>query len=423
MKAIYSCDWLELYCQVDLQEHPEGVFLCGTFQGSMGKYQIEHREYGTRVYGNIYDVSFYWRQEYVPLLTICSHPLSSILKGSDCHVKLHNYWLYVSGYIDILKHALGFLCIKPIQLSRCDICCDFQYTTCGLAAWDLLSGIVSHKYLKVHQPHWRLHAFDDCHTNKLYYNSLGFGSKSSSVYTRFYNKTLEMKQEKDKVYIRERWEQIGFDMDKSVYRVEFSLHDIGRKSVDKETGAIVEIEWERLDDLAYLGEQFRYYAAYYFDIRKNDNPRRDRCSKIPIFGQASGSYSAYQNPRYELSTRTDRLVLNYLSKNYSALAVTPQQMNVVTQAFANLMFAKRASVSDATIQLTAIRAAAMSVLSRVDDMMSQLAWMNVSEFSLPNALSVGELRKIADICDLRNTWEFFDYGDRIICRCYSILVK
>lgn len=417
MKAMFSCDWLELYCE---SNQP---IQCGSVRAGSLFMSISQREYGTRVYRYIYDVELWHEEDFVPFLTICCCPLSPILKPTDAHVKLANYWLYTDMWLNKLEHALRAFCINPIQPSRIDLCADWQYCRSGIAAWDLLNGLVCSRFLKVHQPHWRLHAYDSTKAGRLYYNSLAFGSKSSSVFTRFYNKSLELRQGSDKVYIRERWSQIGFDDAQPIFRTEFSLQSLGRKSVDRETGAIVEIDWRRLIDHSYLSEQFRYYAAYYFDIRRADNARRDRCTPLDIFGGSDMSYAAFQNPRFELSTRTDRLVLNYLHKNYGRLAVTPEQMRSVTQAFASIMYSKRTSASSGMIQQVALRYVVRDILVSVDDMVATMAWVDVIDFGLPTALPIAEVREVAEQCDLRCAWEFYDYSSHIQFRCYSNLVK
>lgn len=334
MTCHVSCDWLELFCSAAEScplfipfstEHIEVDAPSITFRGI--EFHGQLRPYGTRVYKYVWE---YVDKNGLVFLTICLDPLSKRSEGGlmyddMCHVKLGNYWLYTDLWFDALNHALRVLRIKPLRASRVDICCDVQYFACGISAGALMAGLVQDKYCKVHQPKWTLHAIDS--QKGRYYNTLCFGSKQSAVYTRMYNKTLEL-QTSGKMYIVDSWEKnCAFDLTKPVYRVEFEIHDV--KSVDKETGCVMEIDWEQLRHREYIEQQFLYYAGYFFDIRKRDNPRKDRCTPLLLFNASECQYKAWQNPRAEVSSRTARVVEHWLRDNATSLAVTADDVNAL----------------------------------------------------------------------------------------------
>ena len=325
MKSICNVDWLELYCS---QYNPKLVENkafsatsgCDTFDAAL-------RPYGTRVYRNVWKVSYNGHE----FMEICCCPLSAktdggILKDTDCHVKLCNYWLYTDVWYQLLTHALGAYCIKPIKPARLDICCDFQYLRNGLSGAALMAGIVKRNYVKVHQPKWSMHGIDS--DKKLWINSLSFGSKKSAVFTRFYNKSFELLSS-GKTYIADMWLNVGFKEGESVYRVELSIAGTGLESIDKATGCILSIDWESLSSRQYIEEQFLYYSKYYFDIRRRDNARKDRCSPLDLFDHTDLDYKAWQNPRNGLSGRTTRLVINYLTANMQRFAADPDSYNAL----------------------------------------------------------------------------------------------
>lgn len=301
MKYICNVDWLELYCSMPVDSVLETDQI----------YKVKHRDYGTRVYKDIYDV---YLTDATPLMTVCRTPLSSITNGGIlrpdmCHVKIANYWLYTEIYGDMLKSCLRHFRIKPLNISRLDLCCDFQFCQSGLPANCIMGQLMTRKLLKIHQGAWTCHAND---RDKLVYNSMSFGSKSSPVFTRFYNKTKELQQVCDKPYIRDLWVQTGFKEDTDVYRVEFALTDIGRKVIDKETGVILDIELDHIVTRADVTSLFLFYASHYFDLRKNDNDRKSRCTPIYVFPQMAGELIVYQRPRYGSSTRADKITCNRL---------------------------------------------------------------------------------------------------------------
>lgn len=302
MKYIVSADWVEVYAHLD-SLFPAWVD-CDKYY--IDDYTMKRRAYGTRVYQYIYDVE----KKGTPLMTITCMPLSrrsqgGIMKDDMCHVKVDNYWLYRDDWHEVFTHALRSFRINPIKLSRVDIACDWQYGECGLFAGDLLAGLMKKKYLKVHQPSWRANGTDAA---KMSWHSLAFGSKNSPVFTRFYNKTLEL-QSSGKEYIREGWKNAGMNLQRDVYRTEFQLSDTGREVIDQETGEQFYITIEQIADRRELTFLFFHYAKHYFDIRKAGTAeKRTNCTPIRIFPTTPLPFQPVQRPRCIKSNRTDKLV-------------------------------------------------------------------------------------------------------------------
>lgn len=303
MKAAFSCDWVECYCSLDLVD--SGWISCSSYK--VDDFHAKRRPYGTRVYEYIYDVT----KDSLPFMVITARPLSrkslgGIMRDDMCHVKIENYWLYRDDWYQLFIHALRAFRIKPIKISRLDICCDWQYSECGLAASDLLTGLMKRRYLKVHQPNWRANGTD---SNKMSWHSLAFGSKSSPVFTRFYNKSLEL-QTTGKLYIIDTWKAAGLNTEREVYRTEFQLTDIGKEIIDPDTGESFDIQIEDIAERSRVAEYFLRFALHYFDIRKaNTATKRTDCKPMRIFPPNCDRFIVPQRPRYEKSTKTDRLVV------------------------------------------------------------------------------------------------------------------
>ena len=121
----------------------------------------------------------------------------------------------------------------------------------------------------------------------------------------------------------EAWrDNSNLDLSKDVYRLEFEMHDCGLKSVDKSTGAVIEIDWREVADRGRIAQLFVYYSAYYWDIRKSDNARKDRCTRLSMFTAPDGLYKAWSNPRYKISTRTAKIVYNWLQQHATEICLT-----------------------------------------------------------------------------------------------------
>jgi hypothetical protein len=303
MKAAFSCDWVECFCALDLVDSA----WISLSKWTADRFCAKRRPYGTRVYEYIYDVTM----DSLPFMTITARPLSrrslgGIMRDDMCHVKLDNYWLYRDDWYQLFIHALRIFRINPIKLSRLDICCDWQFGECGLSAADLLAGLMKRRYLKVHQPNWRANGTD---ASKLSWHSLAFGSKSSPVFTRFYNKSLEL-QSTGKLYIIDTWKLAGLDTAREVYRCEFQLTDIGKEIIDPDTGEAFDIQLEEIADRSRVADYFLRYAKHYFDIRKaNTATKRTECKPVRIFPSNCDRFIVPQRPRYEKSSKTDKLVV------------------------------------------------------------------------------------------------------------------
>lgn len=303
MKYAISCDWYEVFCACGA---------CSSLRSSdvitrSGDFETHLREYGTRVYKYVRGVSY----RGTPFCVICYDPLSKqsqggIMRDDMCHLKIENYWLYTDVWYDILLSALRQFDINPIKLSRLDIACDWQNGQCGIAAQDIMAGLMSRKYVKVHQPNWRVNGTDAA---KLSWHSMAFGSKGSAVFTRFYNKTLEL-QATGKDYIRETWKDAGLNLERDVYRVEFALTDLGTQVIDPETGEQLDIPYDKCADRLHIAGLFFHYAQHYFDIRRAGTAsKRTQCRRLDVFPEQAVGFIAAQRPRYMLTTKTDKVVV------------------------------------------------------------------------------------------------------------------
>ena len=332
MKYVVNLDWVELYCEFDSML--SRVQYGNAESQNWTDFSVRLRPYGTRVYRYVSEISYHK----IPFATLCYCPLSSkdaggIMNPQMCHIKLDNYWCYRDDWHDVLKHALRVFRIKPKRLSRLDLACDLQYFQNGLAAPDLCRKLITRGYYKIHQPNWAAHGRD---SQQLTWNSLSFGSKNSPVFTRFYNKTLELTQKEDKQYIRECWKAAELKEERDVWRIEFALTDTGTDIVDEVDDTQL-MEWQTYDELSDepTGERYKihfnisldmirqrenveqlflYYAQHYGDIRKNTGQPRYKCPRLDLLPTTPQPFRPYQRPHLGKLTRTDKLVVKKMQE-------------------------------------------------------------------------------------------------------------
>lgn len=324
MKCCVNVDWVELYCKFDSLLY-RGQF--GSPHASdLHGFGVVLRPYGTRVYKCVSCISYHG----IPFAVLCYHPLSSqdsggIMNPLMCHLKLENYWCYNDSWYEVLHHALRVFRIKPVRLSRADICLDVQHFRNGIYAADLCRGLIERKYYKIHQSRWNAHGED---SDKMSWHSLGFGSKQSSVFTRFYNKSLELRQVKDKQYIREIWQLYSFNMERDVWRIEFSLTDTGTQIAVPKTHYVYDIPLEDLASRERLMLRFLQYAQHYWDIRKNTGKNRYRCERLDLLPDSVLPFFPYQRPRLGAMNRTDRMIVERMLTTAATLPNRGERMTM-----------------------------------------------------------------------------------------------
>ena len=233
-----NLDWLEVHTYEPLlQPHDANYFRsCG--------YVVHEREYGTRVYREMFVLD---GSDGLPLLEVRRNPASSGLKGihspNECHIRLVNRACYFDNAADFLDRFLITHEYYDVRISRVDICLDFATFDFGDDPAAFVRRYFHRKYSKINQG--RIHAHGSDTWTGQDWNSLSWGSKTSCVSTKLYNKTLELYDPKFNVfakpYIRVAWQKCGIVDDwehvtkngelVNVWRVEFSLTSAVKKWV------------------------------------------------------------------------------------------------------------------------------------------------------------------------------------------------
>ena len=169
------------------------------------------------------------------------------------------------------------------RIYRLDLALDLKKFDSGDMPRDVMRRISKHVYAKVYQARRSIHGDDrwnDCDDN-----SVSWGNKKSMVVTRFYNKSLELAEGKDKPWIRQAWYETGLIDDPStalirskdghfiageVWRLEFQINSSARgwfviDGGDKEEYVehTIEAYWNR----PRMMIAFQMLAEHYFQFR------------------------------------------------------------------------------------------------------------------------------------------------------------
>lgn len=204
MTRCVNIDWLECYCIEDSINYPhdaEYFRRCG--------WLVKEREYGTPMYKEMFTLLDNYGE---PLYEIRRNPKSDIREGglfdpNSCHVRLANAACYAQTPAKNLAQFLELNGFWFQRISRIDICLDFEKFDYGDEPQRVIKRYMEGKYAKINQANLAAHGLDSWDGRN--WNSLSWGSPNSMVTTKFYNKTKELHEVKDKPYIRQAWYLAG----------------------------------------------------------------------------------------------------------------------------------------------------------------------------------------------------------------------
>lgn len=300
-------DWLEVHAREPINQPRDASYY-------MEKGFIVHiRDYGTRVYRQMFVLE---GNDGENLLEIRRDPASQGLNGihdpNECHIRLCNRTCYFDNAAEAFSQFLSEHGYTDIRISRVDICLDFVKFDKGDDPQAFVRRYFRHKYAKINQGRINTHG-EDTWTGQEW-NSLSWGSKTSAVTTKLYNKTMELHDTKTdtfkKPYIRQAW-QLCHMIDNwqrctlngevvYVWRVEFSLRSSVKGWVPIEIDGNPKNYQSLRNTLeCYKGRDkllvmFASLANHYFHFKKYKiGKRKDRCADKILF-DFSGTQITYK---------------------------------------------------------------------------------------------------------------------------------
>lgn len=350
-----NVDWLEVYVLESNNRYP-----CNAEYYRGQGYMVREREYGTRIYKEMFEVL---DDNGNPIMEVRRNPASadssfSGLINTSSHLRVPNWLLYQNNPVTflmefLLKHEYIFK-----RIYRIDIALDFEVFDTGDKPSKFVRRYLKGEYRKINQCFLSAHGNDAW--NNCEWQSLSWGSRTSMVGTKLYNKTLELTEGKtDKPYIRTCWMINGLidnplDFTKrmpdgtfrkiDVWRLEFSLKSAcdGWIVIETENGKKQKKQhiphrlplfdskdklWQRFQDLAY--HYFRFKYKEYADEKKGlvsealsvvhsdqERPlkRKDRCRDKKLFYfDSKHAFTQLSNaPSDGKSNRDDNILENRL---------------------------------------------------------------------------------------------------------------
>lgn len=255
------------------------------------KYEWRELEYSSRQFAKIYQVI----KDRELLFEVQEQPFSKIIDANMVIIKVSNYRLYTPNFLREIDQFCTHCGYKLHNISRIDICCDmlsFKTISCE----ELIEGCVSNRLVKLGRCN-KMQPFMYRNDGGWRYEGCAWGSRQGAVYTRLYNKTKELREVKDKPYIRDYWQRAlkGYAEDPSqdVWRLEFECDCNIARLVSKDTGEFA-ISCERIGDS--IAKTFAVLIHKYFRFAIGSFANATRAEKADLIdGEVDGGDFIYYN--------------------------------------------------------------------------------------------------------------------------------
>ena len=289
-KYAISLDWMQYYCERSMNEVPV------TFTTTKGKYEVEKQSYSTNLWLDVYIIKHRGRE----FATLCCNPRNSGMPERGCTLKLANRVLYSHEWLNESKKIMAEMGLRYKGITRVDVAYDCNKLAGGRSVPSFLMQYFSHApYCEGHiiRSGSRKVAITATRSNKgsVEISGMRWGSKRSDIGAYAYNKSLELREVKDKPWIRETWEKAGLidafneeewaklsEKEKQrkidqgdvqsyiktpVWRFEISIKAHGKDLLNLDTGELFKLDVNYFENQNAIENLFYTYAAKVFDFR------------------------------------------------------------------------------------------------------------------------------------------------------------
>lgn len=289
-KYAISLDWMQYYCERSMNEVP------ATFSTTKGMYEVEKQSYSTNLWLDVYIIKHRGRE----FATLCMNPRNSGMPERGCTLKLANRVLYSHEWLTESKLIMAELGLRYKGITRVDVAYDCNVLAGGRSVSQFLMQYFSHApYCEGHiiRSGSRKVTINATRSNKgsVEISAMRWGSKGSDIGAYAYNKSLELREVKDKPWIRETWERAGLIdsfndvewnklsekekqrkidqgdvqqlIETPVWRFEISIKAHGKDLLNINTGELFKLDINYFESQNAVENLFYTYAAKVFDFR------------------------------------------------------------------------------------------------------------------------------------------------------------
>lgn len=279
------------------------------------------------------------------IATIACVPRDSKKNVRGCAIKMANAVLYTQSWYYLMNDLAGALGWTIHNLTRIDLCADFNYFWHGLHPQTLIRKYVkknANGYIKIGTNKFACNGTRTEDTAII--DTLRFGSRQSGVSTYLYNKSKELSEKHDKPWIRKCWEEVHLNED-DVWRLEFSIGNSATELREIQTGMLHTLFHTDFELNDAVRVYFLAYASRYFQFkhieRMSDGitfQRRSRMRDVELFDPSvMPTMKPVSQSRARDTGRTEKILSNRLAQEYEFVMMTDDANKYQTaQSITNL---------------------------------------------------------------------------------------
>ena len=302
VRRCINIDWLEVHClePFDAPRTPEFFQRIG--------WDVSVRPYGTRFYTQMFTLLFPDGERFLEIRRAPSSSNSksaaAFFEPNSVSIRLCNRTCYFKGCAKMLQEFIDQYGFEFRRISRIDIALDFEKFDSGDDPQKFLHRYLNGAYSKINQGNIRAHGKDLWDGRE--WNSLAWGSPKSQIGTKFYCKSLEIREAKDKPYIRQAWASAGLVADfiqltklgtdgtwykPTIWRVEFSIMSSVKRWFVMEHDELGNPKKQSVPNIlpyyysdTQLLNVFASLVSHYFHFKHFEaGQRKDRCRDKVLF--------------------------------------------------------------------------------------------------------------------------------------------
>lgn len=315
---LYSVDWFQYYCHQESnpQHGQEFHGLQPNRQGYISTYKIVAPHEFSPLYNQHFCVTLNGK----PMAHCHYSPKMSALNTRSASIKVENSLLYTPDWCFYLHDILGALRWTILNITRVDICADFNTFHNGrspeIFATDYLrTASKKHPtYLRVGKDKWHAVGTKFVSENRVDY--LRWGTRESEVCTYLYNKSKELREKHMKPWIAREWKAAGLDV-ANVWRVEFSINAKGLALFDLKNNLFKPLFATDLDTQEAVESIFDIYSRKFFHFKlcqAGDKRKKANLPDVKLFPDKQEPTLKHRSVCREISCgKTEKTLINKLT--------------------------------------------------------------------------------------------------------------
>lgn len=332
-RITYSIDWLQVFCISKIPHFDYTSLMQGKVISPYTNKNGYHNEY-TFVKAKEVIVGYEFTATAIykdfTIATIAAIPKDKRKDSHGCAVKIANPVLYTSTWYDILNDLTAALNWNIHNITRLDIAGDFNYFWHGLDPRTFIRNYLCKGrtgYIRLSSNKFSCNGERDLYRANI--DTLRFGSRKSGVSVYLYNKSKELKDKKDKPWIRKVWKSAGLHEDR-VWRLEFSISNQGTNMKDLTTGLIHTMFHDDLNVENGIKNYFYAFVNTHFHFKKievaekgDKQKKKERMEDVVLFNPKEEIlYKPKSINRAKDTGRTEKMISNRLLEEYEYIMST-----------------------------------------------------------------------------------------------------